>query len=135
MGMSSFDTNNADELWNVYVYYVEYGISNSGKVMYTNMELSFEVVSYYFTPTTTNVDNFPVKSNIKYFQYLKEEQNYLWAGKTNYVRGYGDEINQTFSWLGTKRVFGFFSLFTTNEICYTDEDKELLVVGPRFQSY
>ena len=48
LGTSSRDTTDEDELWFTYVFYQETSISNRGKLMYTNMELSFEVVTYYF---------------------------------------------------------------------------------------
>ena len=37
--------------------------------------------------------------------------------------------------MGTRRTFGYFTLWTTNEVCYTAEDKELLSWGPRHQTY
>jgi hypothetical protein len=42
------DTTDEDELWFMYVYYVETNISNRGKVLITNMETSYEVINFYF---------------------------------------------------------------------------------------
>ena len=42
------ETDDEDDLWVVYVFYVETSISNRGKLLYTNMETSYEVVMYYF---------------------------------------------------------------------------------------
>ena len=72
---------------------------------------------------------------IKAFQYLGEYDLFMWAGKTNYVKGYGDESSETFSWMETRRSFGYFTLWTTNENCYTQEDKDKLSWGPRYQTY
>ena len=59
----------------------------------------------------------------------------MWAGNANFVKGFGDELSQTFSWMETRRTFGFFSIWTTNEQCYTAEDKEAITWGPRFSTY
>lgn len=48
LGVDHKETDDADELWEMYVFYVETSISNRGKLMYTNMETSYEVVTYYF---------------------------------------------------------------------------------------
>ena len=70
---------------------------------------------------------------IREFAYWKKSSYFVTGGTTNYVKGYGDEITQTFSWMDTNRKFGFFTLWTTNEVCYNDEDKELISWGPRYQ--
>ena len=135
LGTSGMDTNDEDELWVVYVFYVETSISNRGKMLYTNMETSYEVVMYYFQESQDAIDRNAMNVYIKAFQYKKDSSYFLWAGKTNYVQGYGDESSQTFSWMGTRRSFGYFTLWTTNEVCYTAEDKETLSWGPRYQTY
>ena len=72
LGMTSKDTDDEDELWFMYVYYIETSISNRGKVMYTNMELSFEVVTLYFQEEQKAIDRNPMTIKIKHFMYDKE---------------------------------------------------------------
>ena len=91
LGTSSMDTKDEDELWVVYVFYVETSISNRGKMLYTNMETSYEVVIYYFQEAQDAIDRNAMNIYIKAFQYKKDSSYFLWAGKTNYVKGYGDE--------------------------------------------
>ena len=101
--------------------------------MYTNMELSFEVVSFYFQEEQAAIDRNPMTINLRHFRYLKEDGVFIWGGTANYVAGYGDESSLTFSWMETRRKFGFFTVWTTDENCYTEEDKEALSWGPRYQ--
>jgi len=56
---------------------------------------------------------------LSYMQYEPDSAYFLYGGKTNYIRGYGDEYNQNLSWMETKRTFGFFTVWTTNEVCYS----------------
>lgn len=56
---------------------------------------------------------------MSYMQYEPDSAYFLYGGKTNYIRGYGDEYNQNLSWMETKRTFGFFTVWTTNEVCYS----------------
>jgi len=73
--------------------------------------------------------------DLKHFRYDKDTSLYMWAGTANYVQGYGDEQSLTFSWMDTRRKFGYFSLWTTDEACYTVDDWEILSWGPRYQTY
>ena len=60
---------------------------------------------------------------------------FIMGGKANYIKGHGDESSLSFDWTDTKRYFGYFNVWTTNEVCYTQLDKDELNWGPRFQSY
>ena len=55
------------------------------------MELSFEVVTYYFQDQQSAIDRNPMNIDLKHFRYDKDTSLFMWAGTANYVQGYGDE--------------------------------------------
>ena len=96
------------------------------------METSYEVIHYYFQEEQKAISGNPMTILLKHFEYLPSSQYFVYGGTANYIRGYGDETSQTYSWMETKRKFGFFTLWTTNEECYLLEDAQILSWGPRF---
>lgn len=52
------------------------------------------------------------------FQFIGASNYFFFGGRANYVKGYGDEIAQSFSWMDTRRTFGFFQVWTSEEECY-----------------
>lgn len=119
----------------MYVYYVETNISNRGKVLYTNMETSFEVVNFYFQPDIQSIVGSSAVMKVQQFEYMRDTEIYIMGGKANYIKGHGDESSLSFDWTDTKRYFGYFNVWTTNEVCYTQLDKDDLNWGPRYQEY
>ena len=73
LGVSTPDTDDDDELWIMYVFYVETSISNRGKMLYTNMETSYEVVSYYFQDEQNAIDKNSMNVFIKEFTYIPKD--------------------------------------------------------------
>ena len=53
MGIQTPATDDPDAIWDIYVFYVEYTISNRGKVLATNMERSREIQVFYWTTCPT----------------------------------------------------------------------------------
>lgn len=133
VGQPVYETE--DDLWIMYVFYQETSLSNRGKLLYTDMETSYEVITYYFQEEQKSIDGNRMDIQLKHFQYLPDSEYFIYGGTANYIRGYGDEIDKTFSWMDTNRKFGFFTLWTTNEECYVNEEKPEIVWGPRYQEY
>jgi uncharacterized protein (DUF427 family) len=123
MGIQTPATEDPEAIWDIYVFYVEYTISNRGKVLATNMERSREIQVFYFQADQDPIDYLKQSITVSKFMYLGDSEYYMFGGRANYVRGYGDEITQSFSWMDTKRVFGFFNVWTTDLACYNGQDR------------
>ena len=119
MSIVSPKTDFEDDLYNILVFYQETNISNRGKVLSTNMEFSFIVDVFYFQDELSTSSGYQPVMKQQQFEYLRDTQYYVWGGRTNYVTGYGDETSLSFDWTDTKRFFGYMTLWTTDEECYT----------------
>lgn len=135
LGIRGKTTEDPDEIWTVYVFYTEYTISNRGKLLITDMKKSRELQVYYFQDTQENIDYLKQSVHISWFDWDGVNNVFHFGGRANYVQGYGDEIAQTFSWMDTKRSFGFMQIWTTEEDCYSTQDVIQLAHGPRFSEY
>lgn len=135
MGVSGKYTEDPKDLNVVHVFYTEYTISARGKVLITDMYNSREVQIYYWQAKQEPIDYLTQTVRVGVFNYLPYQKYFMFGGTTNYVRGYGEETNKNVNWMNTKRTFGYMQVWTTNEVCYTNEDKLLLNYGPRFSTY
>ena len=59
----------------------------------------------------------------------------LFAGKANYMRGMGDQLNVIIDWTNKDYFFGFFMVWTSENHCLTAEDRVSMDYGPFFPEY
>jgi hypothetical protein len=80
----------------VYIYYKIPMETMRGKLMFTNMETSNKVTTFYFTPRLGPLDSFLQLQDI--FDFMVYDGWFMYGGRTNYIQGVGTQNDVVIDW-------------------------------------